>query len=137
MSIIKTYEKKMTPGRVKAKERGDVNIDLLVKHGAARILPPAPVYADLTDLPRSRGEAAQQLNALTRDQDPEFVSALLRMGPAQAFSYLEGLRPPATKRDEKNNANEAGSAIPSKQTSAPEPKSGSEGSGRGAPENKP
>lgn len=113
MSMIKSYDKKMTKGHVKAKERGDVDLERLVKHGAARIPPAAPVYADLTDLPRSRGQAAAQLVELLQQlpaENQEAMAQLLRLKPEDALRYIGSLRPPATKRDDLNNANEAGSS---------------------------
>lgn len=112
MSIIK-YEKEMTPCRVKTKERGDVDLTRLVKHGAAsRIVPAMPIYADLTDLPRSRGEAAQRQLELLANQNPEFVSALLKLPPAQALQHLMAMRPPAPNTNDKTNVIQQGPLSP-------------------------
>lgn len=108
MSQLKSYDKELTPLRVKTKERGDVNIDTLVKHGAARIQQPTPVYLDLTDLPRSRGEAAARLNDLVQPHDTEFVKALLNLPPDQALQLIQSLRPPASNANDKTNAKEQG-----------------------------
>lgn len=102
------YEKKMTPTRVKSKERGDVDLNRLVKHGAARIVPPSPTYADLTEIPASRGEAAAKLNDLLKDQDPSLVKPILRMPPAQAMQTISKIRPQASKRDDKTTRKEQG-----------------------------
>jgi len=124
MSQLTNYDKKLTPTRVKAKERGDVDLDRLLKHGAARILPATPQYADLSDLPRSRGEAADNIlrtiNSIP-DINPEFVSGLLKLPPDQALHTLQSMRPPAPKRDEKNNAKPAGSAPLETPAKNPEP----------------
>jgi len=87
--MLSSYTKEMTPCRVKAKERQDVDIDKLVKFGAAAVNPPRPVYADLTDLPQTRGEAVSRIMNLTSGVKPEFVSALLQLGPEQAFEHLK------------------------------------------------
>jgi len=120
MSMV-TYLKEMTPCRVKTKERGDVDITRLVQHGAARLQAPVPVYADLSDLPASRGEAIQRLNELTSKADPAFVASLLALPPAQALAHLQSMRPPL-KRDEQNNAKPEGPAPDKKPVSEPEPK---------------
>jgi len=103
------YSKVLTKGKVKASERHDVDLTALVKHGAHRIQAPTPVYPDLTDLPTNRGDAVKKIQSLTIGQDPELVRRLLTMSSDQALNYLSSIRPPATKRDDKNNANKAGS----------------------------
>lgn len=105
MSMLPPYAKKMCPCRVKTQEREDVDIDKLVKYGAARLTPPVPVYADLTDMPQSRGEAAHRLIETVRGLDPQLVASLLSLKPDQANAFIDLLRP-ASKRDEKNNANQ-------------------------------
>lgn len=113
MSMLLYYEKEMTPCRVKTKERGDLDINALVKHGASsRLSVPSQTYADLTGLPQTRGEATQRLLDLAVGQDPQLLEALLRMGPAQAYQTISAMRPPASTRDDKNNAERAGSATP-------------------------
>lgn len=119
MSML-TYDKEMTATKVKSKERGDVDITRLVKHGAARILPPAPLYADLTQLPASRGEAAALLMHITRGYAPDFIKQLLRLPPAQALQALNNIRPPASNVNDKTNTKEQGPDTKSK-TKAEEP----------------
>lgn len=106
MSATPPYGKELTPTRVKAQERGDVDINRLVKHGAGRISTPAPVYADLTELPSSRGEAAAQLTALSHGIHPQLLKQLLSLTPAQAFQALNNLRTPASNANDKTNAKE-------------------------------
>lgn len=110
MSVNKTYEKEMTPTRVKSKERGDVDINRLVQHGPGRIQPAQPIYADLTDLPVSRGEAAHRLLEIEKSSaHVELLKALLTLPPDQANNFLSTLRPPAPNANDKTNATTAGS----------------------------
>lgn len=103
-----TYLKKMTPTRVKAKENLGVNIDRLLNHSAARIMPPQPLYADLTNLPESRGEAAHRLLDLTNSiKDPDLLTAILRLPPEQAFQAISKLRGPAPNANDPTNATTA------------------------------
>lgn len=106
--MIKGYEKTLTPTRVKAKERGDVDIDRLVKHGLHRLVAPQPVYADLSELPRSRGEAAQLLIETLSGIDPALSAAILKLPPDQALQAISSLRPPASNANDKTNAKEQG-----------------------------
>jgi len=111
MSMLPFWDKELTPCRVKAQERHDVDITKLVQHGAHRINPQQPVYADLTDIPRDRGEARREIldlaNRINRD---DLLEALFTMPQPQAFAYIKHLRAQATKRNEPNDAKRAGSA---------------------------
>jgi len=113
------YLKSMTPTRVKTKEREDIDLDKLVKHGATRIVQPPPSYPDLTDLPTSRGDAIRRLHSLSQAQDPELFTALLQLPPAQAFDYLKALGTPASKRDDSTTRKEQ--VPPAATTSKPTP----------------
>lgn len=106
MSMIKSYDKVLTPSRVKAKEREDVNIDRLVKHGIGRIIPPVPTYADLTEVPSSRGEAAHLLLETLSGIDPDLSAAILKLPPAQALQAIQSIRPPASNANDKTTAKE-------------------------------
>lgn len=120
MSMLKNYEKKLTPCGVKSKERADVDITRLVKHGAHRLVAPRPTYADLTQLPESRGEAAARILTLTEGHDDEIIAALLKLPPEQANQAITAMFPPAPKRDDKTTRKEQGEH-PIKPTPAPEP----------------
>jgi len=99
MSMLKAYDKKMTPCRVKSEEREDVDINKLVAHGAAGLVPPNPVYADLTELPKTRGEATHALQEAIRGLPQDLVRSLLSLKPEEANQFINLLRP-ASKRDD-------------------------------------
>jgi len=114
MSFI-VYLKEMTPTRVKAKERNDVNLDKLVRNGFAGVVPPQPVYADLTNLPESRGEAAQRILDLTNGVPHALVSKLLTLPPSQALQQLREWEIQASKRNDSTMRKEQ--ILPSKPVS--------------------
>jgi len=118
MSSTPPYLKKMTPTFVKTKERADVDINRLVKHGAGRISVPAPTYADLTEIPASRGEAAALISQI-RLSYPELIPALLRLPPQEAYKALEQLQAQASNANDQTNAKEQ--ALEKPQTKKEEP----------------
>jgi len=108
MSMIKSYDKEMTPCRVKTKERQDVDLEKLVKFGAAKVIPPTPVYADLTKVPSSRGEALQKLGSIMdglKAVHPDALEKLLRLPLPQALEFINSLRAPASKGDDPTTPN--------------------------------
>jgi len=103
MSMISAYEKEMTPTKVKAKERHDVDIDKLVKFGAVGLACPKPTFADLTQIPSSRGEAMIRLREIMSDytqRDPEAVAQLMKLPLEQALEFINAIKPPAPTRDD-------------------------------------
>lgn len=117
MSML-TYDKKMTPTRVKAKENHGVNIDRLLNHSAARIQPPQPMYLDLTNLPGSKVEAAYRLLDIRDAHDAKLISAILKLPPEQANKAINDLRLSLNAND-KTNAKKAEPAGPTPKTTLP------------------
>lgn len=98
--------------RVKKDQRQDVDINKLVASQAARQLGvPVPVYMDLTKLPRSKGEASQILERHVEWLQAAFPNSsmqeLLALSPEDLY---ERLKARASKRDELDNADRAGSS---------------------------
>lgn len=102
---------------VKVDEREDVDINRLVaQQGARAMVPPAASFADLTEIPASRGEAEARLMRLEDELRPlirpgdSLESALARTVAQARELFVTGSQAPASERN--SNAVRAGSDKP-------------------------